>query len=136
MKVQIDVTLQKTRGTEEYQSILSSIGEDINHLQDMLHSLLLLTRMNDVSIKESFKDISIDTVLLNSIDKFMTLSEKKKISLHVESLDSTNIQANSTLIEVLVDNLLDNAIKYTPENRAITIKLKNNTLTIKDEVLE
>ena len=133
MKVQIDVTLQKERDCKEYKTVLSSITEDIIHLQDMLHNLLLLTRMNDRSIKDSFKNVAVDTLLLNSIDKFMIISGKKKIALHVESLDSTNIQANPTLIEVLIDNLLDNAIKYTLENKNITIKLESNILTIKDE---
>ena len=133
IKVQIDVTLQKDRDLTEYKTILNSITEDITHLQDMLHSLLLLTRINDNSIKDSFKEVAADTLLLNSIDKFMMLAENKKISLHVESLDSTDIKANPTLIEVLIDNLLENAIKYTHKNKNIIIKLKNNTLTIKDE---
>ena len=133
MKVQIDVTLQKTRDTKEYKTILNSIAEDITHLQNMLHNLLLLTRMNDNSIKDSFKKVNIDTILLNSIDKCMVIAEKKKIALHVKSLDNTSILANKTLIEVLIDNLLDNAIKYTPKHKNITINLKNNTLSIHDE---
>jgi len=133
MKVQIDVTLQKTRETQEYKTILNSITEDITHLQDMLHNLLLLTRMNDYSIKESFKKVAIDTQLLNSIDKYMLVAGEKKISLHVKNLDSTEIQANPTLIEVLIDNLLDNAIKYTSKNKNIVINLENNMLTIEDQ---
>ncbi|GEM_PF-1126945 len=133
MKVQIDVTLQKTREKEEYKTILGSIAEDITHLQAMLHDLLLLTRMRDGSIKESFKNVAVDTRLLNSIDKHIPIANEKKISLHVESLDAITIPANPTLIEVLIDNLLDNAIKYTPESGNITISLKDNIFTIADE---
>ncbi len=133
MKVQIDVTLQKSREIKEYKSILNSIGEDITHLQAMLHNLLLLTRMNDDTVKELFKDVNVDTILLNSIDKYIIVAGEKKISLHVKSLDSTILRANPTLIEVLIDNLLDNAIKYTPNGKNIIIKLENNTLTIQDE---
>jgi len=133
MKVQIDVTLQKTREATEYKNILNSISEDIIHLQDMLHNLLLLTRMNDDNVKELFKKVSLDSILLDSIGKLIVISQKKKISLHVKNLDTTNIQANPSLIEVLIDNLLENAIKYTPEGKKITINLENYTLTIKDE---
>jgi len=133
MKVQIDVTLQKTRESIEYKKVLNSVGEDITNLQDMLHNLLLLTRMNDYTIKESFQDIEVDTLLLNSIDKYMLITQKKKISLHVKSLNDTKIKANGTLIEVLIDNILDNAIKYTPTGKNITISLENNTLSIEDE---
>jgi len=133
IKVQIDVTLQQTRETKEYQTILNSIGEDITYLQEMLHNLLLLTRMNDNTIKENFKNIEIDALLLNSIDKYIKVAVKKKIALHVKKLDSTSIYANSTLVEVLINNLLDNAIKYTHNNKSVTIGLENYTLTIKDE---
>ena len=133
IKVQIDVTLQQDRSSKEYKDILHSIGDDVTHLKDLLHNLLILTRMNDCNIKESFNSVALDTLLLNSIDKFFKMANQKGVSLHVKNLDSTNIQANATLIEVLIDNILDNAIKYTKINKQVSINLKQNILTIKDE---
>lgn len=133
IKVQLDVTLQQDRNVDEYKKILRSIGEDITHLHSMLHNLLLLTRMRDDTIKEQFVDVEIDSLLLNAISQYMLIATKKKISLHVNNLDPLKIKADVTLMEILITNLIDNAIKYTPNGKSIYIDLKNDTLNIHDE---
>jgi len=133
MKVQIDVTLQKTRETDEYKNVLYSIGDEVTHLYNMLHNLLLLTRMRDDNIKENFKKVEVDSILLDAVGQYMLVADKKKIALHVENLDSLSINADATLIEILITNLLDNAVKYTPNNKTISIDLSDDTLSIRDE---
>ena len=133
MKVQVDVTLQKDRSIDEYKEVLTSVSDEITSLQKMLTSLLLLTRMRDDTIKDNFKDTDVDTVLLNVVGEYMLVADQKKIALEFETLDPLQIHGNETLISIMITNLIDNAIKYTPSGKTITIKLEGNMLSVSDE---
>jgi len=133
MKVQVDVMLQKDRKLTEYKSVLSSVSDEISSLQKMLTNLLMLTRMGDDAIKESFNDVEIDTVLLEVIGEYMMVADQKKITLEIKTLDHLVIAGNETLISIFITNLIDNAIKYTPKGKKITIGLYGSRLSISDE---
>ena len=133
MKVQIDVTLQKNRSQEEYQEVLKSINEEVYSLQELVSNLLTLTRMQDKTIKDTFEKVSIDNILLDIIGEYMIIANEKSIQLDIEELEDCVIDGNKTLINILITNIIDNAIKYTPNNKTIFISLKDETLTIKDQ---
>jgi signal transduction histidine kinase len=132
MKVQIDVTLQKDRDITEYKTVLGTVNDEITSLQKMLTNLLLLTRIKDSSIKEAFKDVEIDTILLEVIGEYMIIANDKKISFDIKNLDPIIIHGNDTLLSIMITNLIDNAIKYTKEGKII-IDLSNDRLIISDE---
>lgn len=133
MKVQIDVTLEKERTIPEYKDVLNSINQEVNSLQSLVSNLLILTRMRDKTIKESFEKIKIDDILLEVIGESIVLADKRKIKLEISDLEEIEILGNKTLVSILITNLIDNAIKYTPKGKSITVSLKNKTLSIKDE---
>ncbi len=133
MKVQIDVTLEKERTIPEYKEILNSINQEVNSLQSLVSNLLILTRMRDKTIKEGFKEINLDNILLDVIGENIVVAEKKKIKIEIGELEELKILGNDTLLSILITNLIDNAIKYTPSGKTVTISLEGTTLTIKDE---
>lgn len=133
MKVQIDVTLQKEREADEYKQVLHSIGDEIGTLQKMVSSLLLLTRMDDDSIKDRFKDLEVDGLLLDIIGEYMLLATQKGVTLEIEELDPLHVKGDETLLPIMLTNLIDNALKYTPKGKKITLSLKKRQLIIKDE---
>ncbi len=133
MKVQIDVTLEKERTNTEYKEVLTSINQEVNSLQSLVSNLLMLTRMRDKTIKEGFKELQLDDILLEVIGENIIMAQKKKINLDIKNLDELKLKGNATLLSILITNLIDNAIKYTPKERTITISLKKSILSIKDE---
>ncbi len=133
IRVQTDVALKTNRDTSEYKNVLKSINSEIIYLQNMINDLFLLTQMDDEIIQKNFKKIDLDTVLMNTIEEFVLIANKKGVNLDIKEIDHVSIKAENTLIAVLCSNLIDNAIKYTPKGKSILIELKDNTLTVQDE---
>jgi len=133
IRVQSDVALKTDRSVDEYKDVLKSINNEILYLQKMIGNLLLLTQMDDEIIKGNFKDVDIDTILINTIEEFIIIASKKHIELDIKDIKGTKIKAEKTLIGILCSNIIDNAIKYTPKNKKVSIELKENTITIEDE---
>lgn len=133
IRIQTDVVLKSGRDKEDYEKVLKSIRKEIIYLQEMINNLFLLTQMDDKSMQKKFKTVSLDTVLLNTVEEFVAVANKKGVVLNIENIENTSIKAENTLISILFSNLIDNAIKYTPAGKKITIRLQNNTFVIKDE---
>ncbi len=133
IRLQADVALKLDRDTSEYKNVLKSIKNEIIYLQDMINDLFLLTQMDDEIIQKKFKKIDLDTILMNTIEEFILIANKKGVILDIKEIEHTFVKADNTLIAVLCSNLIDNAIKYTPKGKIVLIKLKNNTITVQDE---
>lgn len=121
---EIEVALRKERERGEYKKILKSALEEIDKLQKIIDSLLLLAQMDSQNIKFSFKEIQLDEILLEAFEEIATLAKKKSLSLILKRVDQVGIKGDETLIKRLFVNLIDNAIKYTQEGGKVEIALK------------
>ena len=122
---EIELALRKLRKPQEYEKSLQTIQKQSRQIELIVKQLLLLTKYSKENIQDTFEECSLDSILMNTVDKFHLKLEEKNIKLHIEKLEPANMNANCTLIESIFVNLIDNAIKYTPQNKNITISLYN-----------
>ncbi len=136
IKGEIEITLNKIRKPEYYIKSLKTINYEANQIQEIVDNLLMLTKYTKENIKQTFQETTLDSLLLDTIDQYKTQLKTKNIKLHLEKFESISINANSQLITTIFSNLLDNAIKYTLENKNIYLSLykdKKIYFSIKDE---
>ena len=99
----------------------------------MVGNLLLLTRIQNINIRDTFSMVNLDAVLLNTFEEYSVIAKNKGVYLDIKKLEYLQIKAEPTLIKILLSNLLDNAIKFTPKGKKITISLVKSVLIIDDE---
>ncbi len=107
-------------------------------MEQMVTKLLLLTKYTKENIHLSFEPCSLDGILIATIDKLEVALQEKNLKLHINKIERITIEANPILIESIFVNLIDNAIKYTPNHRNIYIsfyKKEKVHFIIKDEGL-
>jgi len=131
--LQIDVTLQKNRTHEEYQESLHAIKSEVHALQGVVTRLLLMARTENTSLKRQFKPVPLDDVVLHVVSEHMIVAKTAGIKLSFGVFESWVLKGDKTLLEVLVANLVDNAIKFTPRGKTVTISLKQGHLQIQDQ---
>lgn len=133
---EIEVTLRKLREPQEYQKSMQIILYEAQQMQKIVEDLLLLTRYSKDNIEESFELCSLDSILMNVMEKFNLQIKEKKLNIELEKIEPISINANCLLISLIFSNLLDNAIKYSQSGKNIYISLyKENKIyfRIKDE---
>jgi len=123
IKGEIEITLKKLRDAKYYQQSLKTILFETDQIQTIVQNLLLLTKYTKENIKNSFEICYIDELLLNSINQYQSLAKNKNIKINLNKIKSIQKEANPLLISTIFSNLIDNAIKYTPQNRNIYISL-------------
>jgi signal transduction histidine kinase len=136
IKGEIEITLKKYRDPKYYEKSLRTIFYEIDQLQKIVEDLLLLTKYTKSNIKQTFKECNLDTVIINAVESFTKKAAQKDINIDIKCIEPISISANESLIYSIVSNLLDNAIKYSPQGKSIYISLykyKKIFLIIEDE---
>lgn len=119
MRAEIEVSLRdKNLNLKEAKSLLKSNLEEIGKLEYLSSSLLKLARSGDDSIK--FDQVSLTDILETSIKKVKPLAEKKSILIKSKLINASIKGDRMSLVE-LFTILIDNAVKYSPNNSIVNI---------------
>jgi len=125
----IDLLLQENTLNEETMKLLVSIEEATSRLSRINKSLLLLSKIENQQYEKT------DSVsLLPLIEKVVALNEDfifdKKIQFVYKTNEELDFRINSELCFVLINNLIQNAVRHNVNNGKITISIKDETLLI------
>lgn len=123
IKGEVEVTLDRPREDKEYIQSLEVIKDQANHIENIINTLLLLSKYTKENIKKSFEFCTLDIILLQTIQSFQKSASEKDISLHVKKIEPIIIEANAILLGRVFANLIDNALKYSNQNTNIKISL-------------
>lgn len=118
---------------QERNDYLNIIISEINRLVTLSEDTLLLTNLESQEIVIEKEPFSLDEEIRRSIVLLQNDWENKNINLQLE-LENITFNGNSSLIQQLLINILNNSIKFTPKNGTISISLKeieNNSVLIK-----
>jgi heavy metal sensor kinase len=120
----VDVTLHRDRSSEEYVSALLQIQNEIERLSSVIDDLLIITRLENTLPKREFAVFSVSALIWEVLETMMVLAKEKNIEIETDLQDNVEIAGDRKHLSRAVFNLVDNAIKYTPENGKIRIAAK------------
>ena len=115
----LEVTNHKKRTSEEYELVLLQLKQYTNDLQETLDQMMLLS---GAKTSFEFKTIRIDEIVWQVIENAVLYHNAKiNVDIKVENNQLLSIQGNEKLLEVALNNLIGNAIKYS-DNQQIMIQ--------------
>ncbi len=136
MKLKSQVTLRKKREPEKYEEVLKVHLEEIDGMNHMITSILDMGRQEGAQFE---KPVELDIVnyLKTKAESFKLLACEKNINLefHTE-IDSFTTIIQQTLLTQIIQNFVQNAIKFTPNNKEILIRTTPYEQSIKIEVID
>ncbi|MCK5110027.1 MAG: HAMP domain-containing histidine kinase [Arcobacteraceae bacterium] len=136
MKLKSEVTLRRKREPEKYEEVLKVHIKEIDKMDKMISSILDMGRQEGAQFEKPMEVDIIDFLTVKT-DDYKLLANKKYVNLIFETtIDKfiTIIQPN--LLNQIIQNFVQNAIKFTPENNKIIIRAVNDNHSIKIEVLD
>ncbi|MCI0921736.1 HAMP domain-containing histidine kinase [Sphingobacterium rhinopitheci] len=125
----LDVTKQNKRSTKEYEEVLEQLNQYANDLQDTLDQMMLLS-----GAKTTFELITvrIDEVIWQVIEKAILYhSARIEVDINVSNDQLLKVNGNDKLLELALDNIVGNAIKYS-DNQIVKLNFleRNHHLEI------
>jgi PAS domain S-box-containing protein len=109
------------------RSMIDDIAADSDRLLAVVENLLLLTRLESGSRPDPEPQV-LDHVIRKAVASFRKRHPSRKVRLRAE-LKHVIVDADRTYLELLVENLLSNADKYSPPDEAVTVVVR----VVKDE---
>lgn len=127
----LDILLQNQDLTSEQAHIIEQLYDASSRLSRVNKNLLLLARIahKHFSQKES---LEVKTLIEDVLPYFSEQAEEKQLSMHTEMPESSLIEANKGLTEILINNLILNAIRHNIEKGTICMILAENLLTVRN----
>jgi len=129
---EIELGLRKDRTNEEYKNILKSTLEETKSLQELINSLLFLSKSNNKEIEHQFTDVELDDIITEVIAQNKKLIETKNIKFYFHDFENIIVQGHPLLLKILIGNIIQNSLKYSHKNSIIDISLTATQLVIKD----
>lgn len=120
----IEVALNRSRSDEDYREVLESNLDDCSRLSSMCDSLLFLARAENRRQALALSEVSVQIEIERLIEFFEPLSSEKNIAVTFTNLISPAMalfRLEKTLFQRALDNLLANAIRYSPKGGKIEI---------------
>ena len=117
-----EVALQKTRSADSYRHTIESMLEVSSQLSHVTEQLLMLTSLREESIRKTFSPVSVQGIFDTLVERFAPLSEQKHITVSCQNPGACILHAQRDLLLQAMGNLLDNAIRHTPEHKGILLE--------------
>lgn len=126
MKDALGIVLDGTAGpiNDEQKKFLSLVNMNMERLIRLINDLLDLSKIEAGKMELKTQSVDIVKMLKDSVDSIKVYAAKKNIKLTFNSdLESQSMMCDPDRITQVIINLVMNAIKFTPENGAVSVKV-------------
>ncbi len=129
--------LQEDMPVEMYREFMQDINSEVDRMTDIINDLLALVKLD---YREegmlNISEFSLNEVVTAIVKRISPLANKKNIMLDLENIKDITIEADETKLTLALSNLIENAVKYTPDEGTVTVTVdgdhQNAFFTVKD----
>ena len=144
MKGELEVFKSEKRSESEINHMLESVSQEVNFLIKLTNNLLILARVDSGTGRLTFMPNRLDEIVISQVSRLSKLAVNKNISLQINfdsfynaKEEDLTIMCDRDLLGILFYNLIENAIKYSPEKSTVEIigiqKPGSLIVTVSDE---
>lgn len=127
----LELLMQTKPLNEEQTLLITDMANASKRMSRLNKSLILLTRIdNNQFLEKEF--VSVKDILQKLLEQYDFQVNRQSITVIFEGKTDITIEANKTLIEILLSNLLSNAIRHNMQNGIVKIAIKDKELIIEN----
>ena len=116
-----EVSLTSDSSLKEYESMAAGTIEECDRLLDMINTMLIISRTEAGVNKLDCQKMDIAHLVRDACDIFQSPAEDKGLTMVYNGPENISIYGDNRLLQRMVANLLDNAIKYTSAHGRIDV---------------
>lgn len=129
-KLYLQTIVKRDLKKEQRDQLLTKAIEENDRLERMIDNILNASRLENKALKVSEETFELNTLAQSSIDRFKQLAPNADLKL--EMPHGTNIKGDRLLIETILNNLVENALKYAGRSAEIVIFASGSQFGVKD----
>ncbi len=130
------ILLQEDVPKEMYVEFLHDIHSEVDRMTAIINDLLTLVKLDQKEVPLNFQDVDMNALLGDVVKRLQPLAKDKNVSLQLEGMKDIRATVDEMKLSLAISNLVDNAVKYTPEGGAVKVTLdadhQNAFITVAD----
>jgi heavy metal sensor kinase len=120
---QAEVALSTAASAGDFETLAANTIEECDRLLDMINTLLTISRAESGADKPRCEPVDLSALVREACELFQPAAEDKGLRLHQRLRDGIVLQGDRRMLQRMIANLLDNAVKYTPAGGTVTVTL-------------
>jgi heavy metal sensor kinase len=121
IRAELEVSLARDRSAADYRATHRLVLIEVERMSRLADQLLLLARADAGSLAPRFERIDLSDLLEETVDRWRSLAGTRGVRLALEPPPPGPLWADPQLLRRLVDNLLDNAVRHSPEGEEVVL---------------
>lgn len=122
MRGEVEVALRGSRDAATYQRVLTSVLEEIDHLSSISEALILLARIEADELTPERHDADLNSLAERAVLRAQSHSDGRALALS-PGTGNVTVPADAKMISVVLDHLVDNAVKHTPPGTRVEVSV-------------
>lgn len=124
LKGEVEVALRRERTPQEHRQVLSGLLGQIDRLSTLVDDLLFLARTDERRQPTSREPVPLNQMVLEVYEEFLPLARDRGLTMEVDLGDGATVSGDPLLLRRMLGNLVDNAVKFTPEGGRIDLEVR------------
>jgi len=120
LQAESSLVLEKNRSQEEYRRSLELVSQEVDYMSEIVGKLLVLARSDASSEPVSIQEVNIADLLTELSQDLEALAQERGLRLRFGLMDGVTVRGDRVRLRQLFLNILDNALRYTPDGGTIT----------------
>jgi len=133
--LQTQIVARATTDAERQQSV-AALQRGVERATHLVHQLLTLARLEPEAAQQPQTHVALNPLLHAVIADHVPLATEKRIDLGLARDDPACLMGDMNTLRILFDNLLENAIRYTPEGGTVDVQITSAPDAIQVEIID
>lgn len=121
IKGTLEILIRRERSAGEYREKIVYTLNQVDRLYHLVEQFLLLSRIESNSLQLMMSTFDVRQEVFHAAERFQVPLNEKQIVLHFKDIEAYSIENYREFFQIIIDNILSNAIKYVNLKGEITI---------------
>ena len=123
VRIHLERGRERASTLEELRAVADQAIADLDQSMTTITALLRITEIEQSRRREGFSEIQLAPLIREVGDLYDPIADNKSVTLRVEASDEATVRCDRDLLFEAIANLVDNAVKFTPEGGGVEVAL-------------